>query len=423
MARLAPIDLAVPMLLFAFALLACQDEQAPCEGPSCNGGGGQGGGTARECPDSGVLYGPWSLHFDETSAVVRWDGCKPSSTELSVQPEDGGETLSFSGEQTAAEVTTEYSFLSGIPPDLPGTYYRTEVVVTGLQPGSCYRYEPSAEPARSGRFCTARAAGEPYRFMAIGDTNPTIGDTAGVLDAALVDNPDFVVHSGDIQLYSSVFETWAIWFPQMAPLLEQGAFMPAIGNHEYDNETEFEDYYVRLFGGAGFDGTIDYYRFQSGGVWFFSLNTENPLDAGSTQAVWLEHQLADAAATPGYRCSIVYLHRPFITLADYSQKKTEREHFKPIFLQHGVRVVLQGHVHGYERFVDGQLTYITTGGGGAVLHDLDERIDDRPDEAALRVASAQRNHAVIFDVGVAELTGTVISNKAEVLDTFVISLQ
>ncbi|MBW2453803.1 MAG: metallophosphoesterase [Deltaproteobacteria bacterium] len=409
-------------LLALTLLLGCEDEQPACEGPSCNAGG-QGGGTARPCPDSGVLYGPWSLHFDETSAVVRWDGCKPSSTELSVQPESGGATLSFSGEQTAAEVTTRCDALSGIPPDLPGTYYRTEVAVTGLQSGACYRYEIGAEPARSGRFCTARAPDEPFRFMAIGDTNPAIGDTDDLLAAVLVENPDFVIHSGDIQLYASVFETWAGWFPQMAPLLEQGAFMPAIGNHEYENDTEFEDYYVRLFGGAGFDGTIDYYSFQSGGVWFFSLNTEIPLEAGSTQADWLEQQLADAAAEPGYRFSVVYLHRPFITLADYSQNTTEREHFRPIFLQRGVRVVLQGHVHGYERFVDGELTYITTGGGGAALHDLDERMDDRPDEAALRVASAKRNHAVVFEVGAGELTGTVISNKAEVLDTFVIGLQ
>ena len=42
---------------------------------------------------------------------------------------------------------------------------------------------------------------------------------------------------------------------------------------------------------------------------------------------------------------------------------------------------------------------------------------------ALRVASAKHNHAVIFEVGTDELIGTVISNKAEVLDTFVISLQ
>ncbi len=421
MDRLATTGSFAPALLLALSLSGCDDKQPPCEGPSC-GGGGQGGEGARPCPDSGVLYGPWSLRFDKTSAVVRWDGCRPSSTELSVQPESGGTALSLSGERTAAEVTTQLAALSGIAPDLACTYYRTEVEVTGLQPGSCYRYELGADPTRSGRFCTARPAGEPFRFLAISDTNPAIGDTADVLAAALVANPDFVVHAGDIQLYASIFETWASWFPQMAPLLEQGAFMPAIGNHEYENATEFEDYYVRLFGGAGFDGTIDYYRFQSGGVWLFSLNTEIPMEAGSPQASWLEQQLADAAATPGFRCSVVYLHRPFITLADVSQRTSEREHLEPIFLQHGVRLVFQGHVHGYERFVDGQLTYVTTGGGGAALHDLDVKVDDRPDEAALRVASASRNHAVLIEVGGTELTGTAISDDAEVLDTFVIDL-
>jgi hypothetical protein len=258
--------------------------------------------------------------------------------------------------------------------------------------------------------------------MAIGDTNVGLGDTAGVLTALLPLSPDFAVHTGDLQLYQSILESWASWHPVMAPLFEQGAFMPCIGNHEYEIEGEFEDYYVRLFGGAGFDGPVEYYRFQSGGVWFFSLSTETELGAGSEQAQWLEQQLADAASQPGHRFSVAYLHRPMMTLADYTQQRAEREHFAPIFRQHGVRLVLQGHVHGYERFVDGELSYITTGGGGAALHDLDARIDDRPEEAALRVAAAKRYHATTFDVGATELTGTAISHEGEVLDEFVIPL-
>ena len=53
----------------------------------------------------------------------------------------------------------------------------------------------------------------------------------------------------------------------MRPLLRQGAFMPSVGNHEYELDYEFQDYYERLFGGAGFDSSaVEYYRFQSGDV-------------------------------------------------------------------------------------------------------------------------------------------------------------
>jgi hypothetical protein len=57
--------------------------------------------------------------------------------------------------------------------------------------------------AQTGRFCTARAPGDAIRFLAIGDTNPSLGDnTTKVLLHTLPKNPDFVVHGGDIQYYS-----------------------------------------------------------------------------------------------------------------------------------------------------------------------------------------------------------------------------
>jgi hypothetical protein len=328
-----------------------------------------------------------------------------------------------SGEQSASDVRTIYNVIQGVPPDLPGVYYRTEVAVTGLAAGSCYRYQLVADNTRGGRFCTAKPAGAPFKFFVIGDTNPAIGDTAGVLAHAMPADADFSLHLGDIQYYASVFDSWSAWFPAMAPLLEQGAFMPSVGNHESEIDYEFEDYYVRLFGGAGFDSSaVEYYRFQSGGVWFFSLDTEEDFDAGSAQANWLEAQLADAAMQPGYRTGIVYFHKPMMTLSEYSQNTSERLHFAPIFEMYGVHLVLNGHVHGYERFVDGDLMYIVSGGGGAALHDLDVSIADRPEEAALRVASASAYHGMVFEVTATAINGSAVSNTGEVLDSFTVPL-
>jgi hypothetical protein len=403
---------------------SCGDD-ARCEGAACGAqGGAQGGGGSAiaGCPDSGVLHGPWSLHFTETSAAVRWDACAPSAARIMVTPELGGASVAHDGEQTASDVNTSYDLINGVPPDLPGVYYRTEVEVTGLSPGICYSYQLEADKGRGGRFCTARAAGESFEFLAIGDTNPAVGDTAGVLDHTL-DGVDFTIHLGDIQYYASVFDSWAAWFPAMAPMLEQGAFMPSVGNHEYEIDFEFQDYYARLFGGAGFDSTaVEWYRFQSGGVWFFSLSTESDLKAGSPQANWLEAQIADAASQPGYRFGVVYFHKPMMTLSEYSQKKSERLHFDPIFRQHGIKLILCGHVHGYERFVDGELTYIVSGGGGASLHDLNVSAADRPEEAALRLAHAEKYHGTVIEVLPDEIRGNAISHTGETLDSFAIAL-
>jgi hypothetical protein len=415
----------VAAVTLAFTFHGCSDDEGACEGVDCGvaGAGGGGGAKTVDCPESGVLHGPWALHFDETSAVVRWDACAPSSTEITVEPEDGGAPITVSGEQSASDVTTSYDPFDAVTPDLPGVYYRTEVAVTGLAASSCYRYQLAADSARSGRFCTARQAGDSFKFLAIGDTNPAIGDTAGVFKHVLTDDIDFSIHLGDVQYYASVFDSWANWFPEMAPLLEQGAFMPSVGNHEYEIDFEFQDYYERLFGGAGFDSTaVEYYRFQSGGVWFFSLSTESDLGQGSAQADWLEQQLADAASQPGYRFSVVYFHKPMMTLSEYSQRSGEREYFKPIFSQYGVKLVMNGHVHGYERFVDGDITFIVSGGGGAILHDLDVSIQDRPDQAALRVASSKSYHATVIEVLPTEISGEVISNDGDSLDSFTIAL-
>jgi hypothetical protein len=407
--------------LLAAALVQSCSEETECTGAACAGVGGAGGGL--DCPASGVLYGPWSLRFDETSAVVRWDGCAPHDPSVVVTPEYGGEPATVTGTQTETEVLTTFDIIDGVKPDLPGTRWVSEVEVGGLEPGLCYTYALAAEAERTGRFCTAKPSGESFWFMAIGDTNPTFGETEGVLAQTLSERPDFVAHMGDIQYYASVFESWAEWFPRMQPMLAAGPFLPAIGNHEVEeNEHEYEDYYVRLFGNAGFDGNVEHYRYQSGGVWFFVLNSEDDVHPGSPQAEWLEQSIADAAAQPGYRAGVVYVHKPWITLADYSQDEDSRLYFHPLFVQHGVVLLLQGHVHGYERFVDGAVTYVTTGGGGALRHDLDVNIAARPAEAALRVASESEFHGMIFSVGGASVEGRAISHEGMLIDEFEVPL-
>lgn len=395
--------------------------------PAASGTNDGAEGVTLNCPKSGVLHGPWSLHFDETSILVRWDACKKSSASLSVTPELGGAPRSVAGEQTLTEVLTRYDVVPTLAPDLPGTYYRTEVPVAGLLAGTCYRFELQAEKGRGGRFCTARSPGKPFVFLAIGDTNPAVGDTDGVLASVtngktFGEKPDFAVHLGDMQYYDSVFESYATWFPAMAPLFEAGALEPSVGNHELEREHEFDDYYKRLFGGAGFDGTVEYYRFQSGGVWFFSLDTELELTPASPQGKWLEAQLADAAAKPGFRFSVVYFHKPWITLSDYPSFPELRKHYLPSFQKNGVKLVLQGHIHGYERFLEDGITYVVSGGGGAALHDLDVNVALRPAEAKARVTRAKRYHGTLFQVLGASVEGRAIASDGTLLDTFTIAV-
>lgn len=383
-------------------------------------GTGGDAGTPVPCTTSGVSKGPWSLAIDGTSAKIRWEACRSGTKpEVTLAPEAGGADQTVTSVETPFVINNTYTagFLPDAPPDLAGTYYMHEAALTGLAPATCYAYHLAADAGLKGRFCTARNPGDPLTFMAIGDTNPGIGPyAAGDIQFALPHNFDFTLHGGDIQYYASGLETWASWFPVMQPMFAQGGFFPAIGNHESEQPDEYTQYEERFFGGAGFDGTNEYYRFQSAGVWFFSIDTELDFDPGSPQGAWLAASLADASQKPGYRFSVVYFHRPLVTCGDTSDNPDARAKFEPIFAQYHVPLVLQAHMHGYERFEFPGITYLTVAGGGGRIGDINLNMD-RP-YCNQRVASGEYRFSVIFDVTKGQLAGTVIDYTGLTVDSF-----
>lgn len=389
----------------------------------------------KSCAPSGLSKGPWTVAPTETSIKIRWEACNPGlARQVTIVPEQGTSSdagasdagasdAGASGQiaesvEKAFELKNTYGPVFGnAPPDVAGTWYSHEAEVKGLAPSTCYRYELAVDPEAKGRFCTARRSGESFRFMAIGDTNPTLGDnTTNVLKNALPTNPDFTLHAGDIEYYASTFETWAAWFPLMKPLLRQGALQTSIGNHESEKLDELDAYTLRFFGGSGSDGLGTSYRFESGGVYFFALDTEQPLGPGSPQGDWIVKSLADASQKPGYRFSVVWFHKPFVTCGDTSQDTGARNYLTPFFDQYKVPLVIQAHMHGYERFELGNITYVTAAGGGGAMGNVDENKSRA--ECAQRVVSGPWFHAVVFDVEPGKLSGKVINEKGETKDTF-----
>jgi hypothetical protein len=210
----------------------------------------------------------------------------------------------------------------------------------------------------------------------------------------------------------------------MEPMLAVGAFFPAVGNHENEIPGEYESYFDRLFHqpGADGDGTPKWYRFGSGGVWFHTVDTEEPYDSASPQYAWLSQSLKEVAALPGFRFSVVYMHRNLYTLGDSAPQVDMRPVLGPLFEAYKVRMVLSGHMHGYERFEVGDITYVTTAGGGGLIGNVDGNVPNYPDDVPLRVASGPWYHAMLFDVtpmGTATvLHGRAIDEHGDVKDEF-----
>jgi acid phosphatase type 7 len=391
-----------------------------------SGAGGSDGGTGGAdaggipCDAIGVSKGPWSLAINGTSAKIRWEACRAGTVPgLSYAPEAGGPTESAKSTETSYVLMNTYKapLAPEATPDYAGTWYLQEAAITGLAPATCYKYRLDADASRAGRFCTARNSGDALTFMSIGDTNPGIGPyAAGDLEYALPHNPDFTIHGGDLQYYDSGLETWASWFPVMQPMLTQGGFFPAVGNHESETPEEYLAFDMRYFGNAGFDGMEEYWRFESAGVWFFSVDTELSLDIDSPQGSWLVQELEDATTQPGFRFSIVYMHRPLVTCGDTADNPALRDELEPIFLQNHVPIVIQAHMHGYERFEFGDITYLTIAGGGGIIGDPNANVSRS--YCGQRVSSGGIRHAAIFDLGTGKIDGTIIDYEGSVFDSF-----
>jgi acid phosphatase type 7 len=425
-----PIWLFLPLV--SCAAWACGSSKNGAAGPDAGAGDAEADGGV-PCDVTGVSKGPWVLHVDGTSAYVRWEACRAGTPAgVTYAPESGGTTKSATATETPFTVTkTIKVFNADAPPDYAGTWYMHEAQLTGLTPSTCYSYGLQADATIKARFCTARNPGDTVKFAAIGDTNPSVGySTRDVVSKIVPQGFDFTLHGGDIEYYDSFVETYAYWFELMPPLLREGAFLPAIGNHDSDDQTgepddKYQQYTQRFWGNAGFDGqdvNYEYYAYSSGGVWFLTVDTEEPITQGSPQFQWVQSELAKAAASPGYRFSIYYQHRPMLTCGDTGDNTEALQQLQPLFAQYKVPLVIQAHMHGYERFeVPAQgttpaLTIITVGGGGGALGDINANTSRS--YCNERVASGAFFHAALVEITPGQLSATVIDDQGNVRDSF-----
>ncbi len=375
--------------------------------------------AAGPCAPSAVTKGPWVLRATETSAKIVWESRESGCVEVGVAPESGGDERVVAGAPRAVQVAVGYGqdLAEVRQKDEVGAFFMNEIELGGLSAGTCYRYRLGDEE-RAGRLCTARAPGQPFSFIALGDSAVRWKDAQKVVAQAVSQPSDFTLHTGDIQYYASLLESWQEWMGEMAPLLRHGAFAPSIGNHEDEIEGEFQNYYARLFEKPGQTDTSRWYRFASGGVHFFSLDTESPLVAGSEQLQWLQSELQVAGATAGFRFSVAYFHKPIWTLGRHAPLMNVRAALEPLFTAHGVKLVLMGHNHSYERFEKDGITYVVTGGGGAPLYDVNESVGSFPNDVPFRQAAASAHHFMRIDVGQGSLKGQAIGPDGGVIDSF-----
>lgn len=217
----------------------------------------------------------------------------------------------------------------------------------------------------------ANCPGETH-FAIIGDYGDAGGPEEDV--AALVHSwdVDFIVTAGDNnypdgeastidqnigQYYAAFIHPYT---GSYGPGATENRFWPALGNHDLDtaNGQPYFDYFT-------LPHNERYYDFQEGPAHFFILNSDprepDGRTADSTQAQWLQTQMADSDAT----WKLVFMHHTPYTS---SQRRRPDKALQWPFANWGATAVVSGHDHLYERSEADGIPYFVNGAGGRQLY-------------------------------------------------------
>jgi len=154
-------------------------------------------------------------------------------------------------------------------------------------------------------------------------------------------NPELVLALGDYS-YSSTATCWLNIIDPIASITRI-----AIGNHE-DQTSEDSNSYLSHFGLSK-----PYYSFDYQDIHILTMNSEQNYAQGSSQYNFVKNDLQLASSNPNIRWIIVTFHEPAYTspnsCSSCKAATSIRDIYHPIFDQYRVDLVLEGHVHNYQR--------------------------------------------------------------------------
>ncbi len=230
------------------------------------------------------------------------------------------------------------------------------------------------------------ALSKPVDVIAYGDTRftdpkytePTNPTARRELVARIAElHPDALLISGDLPWRGGVAEDYAVFRSETAAWRAEGLRVyPALGNHEFSKcaPEECLENWWGAFPEIPQLRNRRWYATQIGSaIYALSLDSDTSLLPGSVQREWLEAQIAQLPKS--VRFVLLNLHHPpvadiqTVEHVDHNPRPNEmalRDYLEKIAPKTRARfVVIAGHIHNYERFEQGGVTYFVSGGGGA----------------------------------------------------------
>jgi Icc-related predicted phosphoesterase len=221
----------------------------------------------------------------------------------------------------------------------------------------------------------------PFRFVAYGDTrftdpnntrvsNPVMRQT---LVQAIADaHPAFVSIGGDISYRGDDVKDWKTWDSETAVWRDRKIpVYPELGNHDTsgDEKVALANYFQR------FPDLQNNRYYSARAANTLLLMVDSSLDETSgSQGQWLTHKFDTLPSDVDFVCVVLH-HPPYTNSSEHfmsgGHSARGPEQALGAMLEHrqaSMRariVVFAGHVHNYERYEHGGVTYFVTGGGAA----------------------------------------------------------
>lgn len=325
----------------------------------------------RQAAANRFLIPPTVQHVTETTATIYW--------RLEYPTEAGLLRVNWAGVPVA---------------ELPFSGDRAMLTVEGLGPGTRYTYEVLADGRRPTIYGPDFGWGPlgfqtqpftwPLRIAAVGDSG--FGEDVTVQLGALMaaQQPDLFLHLGDIvyrshEYNNDIFFNWNLkYFRPFAPLLAQMPHYATPGNHDQEPSARLDGEYAyyTIYPPLDDDETRrDWFSVDVNGIQFISLNSQLfyiSREERDRQNAWLDAQLA----RPDVQYRVVLTHIPPYNSGDVHQWDGQPlvEQWVPRFQEAGVKLVLSGHAHLYERLHREGIHYIVAGNGSHSLYGRGERL-------------------------------------------------
>ncbi len=392
-------------------------------------------GTQYQIESKDSLLSPWypaTPIFTATSSVTNYQLVPYETVSLTGQSSQGDPNqVTFSGTESYGAVSVDLNYYTGLFSATRPTQFPSgnSVVANWLLTDSgTIRTEPTTSQKQVGTIgflprpedqfgYDPKANTEIFAFVS--DYGFDDGNELAVKN--LIDgwSPDFVLAGGDhiyglnsgMTLSQADAEYVAKVYDYYGSYIDAGIFYPTIGNHDTDYDPANPVWFRSKFPSLFQSNTKNYYRVRpnDGPVEFFILSsgylTSGALfepdgnTVGSIQYNWLVSALATSTA----KFKVAFFHHPPYT--DGTNYSPGFPALRWNFGALGIDLVLSGHEHNYERYLQKEIPYVVAGIGGATLRGFvaggypDSFIDNPPRFGAMRFTANENSLlAEVFDV-------------------------